>query len=70
MEQLSFQGLQRQLQPHWGLLNADAAADMDVLLVPSLSLERSQMELVTGAHHYEENRSRPRPSTCSITSAW
>jgi hypothetical protein len=29
---------------------------VDVLLVPSLSLERSQMELVTGAHHYEERQ--------------
>jgi hypothetical protein len=56
MGQLSFQSLQRQLQPHWGRLNADAAADVDVLLVPSLSLERSQMELVTGAHHYEERQ--------------
>jgi hypothetical protein len=56
MGQLSFASLQRQLQPHWGRLNAEAAADVDVLLVPSLSLERSQMELVTGAHHYEERQ--------------
>ena len=56
MGQLSFASLQRQLQPHWGRLNAEAPADVDVLLVPSLSLERSQMELVTGAHHYEERQ--------------
>ena len=56
MNQLSFASLQRKLQPHWGRLNAEAPADVDVLLVPSLSLERSQMELVTGAHHYEERQ--------------
>ena len=56
MAQLSFAELQQQLQPHWGRLDAAAAADVDVLLVPSLSLEHSQMELVTGAHHYEERQ--------------
>jgi hypothetical protein len=56
MSPLSFAELQTQLQPHWGQLNAEAPADVDVLLVPSLSLERSQMELVPGAHHYEERQ--------------
>jgi hypothetical protein len=56
MAPLSFRSLQDQLQPQWGRLNPGVGSDVDVLLVPSLSLDRNQMELVTGSHHYEERQ--------------
>lgn len=53
---LSFQELQAQLQPEWSQAPRAQGPDVDVLLVPSLSMDRNQMELVTGAHHYEERQ--------------
>ncbi|MFO8237224.1 MAG: hypothetical protein R6U00_03020 [Prochlorococcaceae cyanobacterium] len=53
---LSFRQLQAQLQPDWGRVSGGHGPDVDVLMVPSLSLEQQQMGLVTGAHHYEERQ--------------
>jgi hypothetical protein len=56
MSHLSFIELQSQLRPEWGQATAAQGPDVDVLMVPSLSMDQSQMDLVTGAHHYEERQ--------------
>lgn len=53
---LNFRQLQAQLQPSWGRVSGGHGPDVDVLMVPSLSLEQQQMGLVMGAHHYEERQ--------------
>jgi hypothetical protein len=53
---LTFRELQAQLQPGWGCEHSGAGSGFDVVVVPSLSLDRTQMALVTGAHHYEERQ--------------
>jgi hypothetical protein len=53
---LSFRQLQSQLQPAWGRATGGHGPEVDVLMVPSLSLDQHQMGLVTGAHHYEERQ--------------
>jgi len=53
---LSFHDLQRELRPEWIAPAGGEGADLDVLVVPSLSMDRAQMALVTGAHHYEERQ--------------
>lgn len=57
---LSFRELQGQLQAAWGREHGDAGggagADFDLLMVPSLTMDPSQLALVTGAHHYEERQ--------------
>jgi hypothetical protein len=53
---LSFRELQAKLLPDWGQEQGGDGTDFDLLMVPSLTMDRSQMELVTGAHHYEERQ--------------
>jgi len=53
---MSFRDLQAQLLPDWGREQGGDGTDFDLLMVPSLTMDRSQMELVTGAHHYEERQ--------------
>lgn len=57
---LSFRELQQGLQAPWGREHGDAGggagADFDLLMVPSLTMDPSQLALVTGAHHYEERQ--------------
>ncbi|MFZ9534550.1 MAG: peptide ligase PGM1-related protein [Vulcanococcus sp.] len=53
---LSFRELQAQLQPDWGCEHRAQGGGFDVLVVPSLSMDRALMALVTGAHHYEERQ--------------
>ena len=53
---LSFRELQGQLQPAWGCEHSSTGQQVDVLVVPSLSMDQALMELVTGAHHYEERQ--------------
>ena len=53
---LSFQELQQQLQPGWGCEHSGDGEQFDVLIVPSLSMDQALMDLVTGAHHYEERQ--------------
>ncbi|MCP9774317.1 peptide ligase PGM1-related protein [Cyanobium sp. WAJ14-Wanaka] len=53
---LSFAELQQQLQPAWGQENGAKGADVDLLVVPSLSMDPAQMAMITGAHHYEERQ--------------
>ncbi len=50
---LSFRDLQAQLRSDWGEFETGGC---DLLVVPSLSMDRAQMDLVTGAHHYEERQ--------------
>jgi len=61
----SFAELQAQLQPQWGEFDDDRGASglvgrpaegCDLLVVPSLSLDQGQMDLVAGVHHYEERQ--------------
>ena len=56
MTLLSFRELQRQLKPEWGHSTQAQGPDVDVLMVPSLSMDQRQIDLVTGAHHYEERQ--------------
>ena len=56
MTLLSFRELQRQLKPEWGRTTQAQGPDVDVLMVPSLSMDQRQIDLVTGAHHYEERQ--------------
>lgn len=53
---LSFSELQQQLRPEWGREYEGNGADVDLLVVPSLSMDAEQMALVKGAHHYEERQ--------------
>jgi PGM1 C-terminal domain len=53
---LSFRDLQHQLQPQWGVQYVGDGPDVDLLVVPSLSMDRDLLDLVTGAHHYEERQ--------------
>jgi len=52
----SFRDLQTDLQPLWGDVTIGQGPDVDVLVVPSLSLERGQMAQIKGAHLYEERQ--------------
>ncbi|MBM5808801.1 MAG: carboxylate-amine ligase [Cyanobacteria bacterium M_surface_9_m1_291] len=52
----SFRDLQADLQPLWGDVTIGQGPDVDVLVVPSLSLERGQMAQIKGAHLYEERQ--------------
>jgi hypothetical protein len=53
---LSFPDLQRQLQPEWGQEHGSSGLDVDLLMVPSLSVDPAELALITGAHHYEERQ--------------
>ncbi len=52
----SFRDLQTDLQAAWGDVSIGQGPDVDVLMVPSLSMERGQMAQIQGAHHYEERQ--------------
>ncbi len=52
----SFRELQDELQAPWGQEHGGSGGDFDLLMVPSLTMEPAQLELVTGAHHYEERQ--------------
>jgi hypothetical protein len=53
---LSFRDLQRQLQPAWGQEHGTCGLDVDLLMVPSLSVDPAELDLITGAVHYEERQ--------------
>ena len=53
---LSFRELQAQLLPEWGREHDGNGVDFDLLMLPSLSVDRAQLELITGAHNYEERQ--------------
>lgn len=53
---LSFGDLQSQLQPEWGQEHGSRGLDIDLLMVPSLSVDPAELALITGAHHYEERQ--------------
>jgi len=53
---LSFRELQAGLLPDWGREYGGDGTDFDLLMVPSLTMDPSQMALVTGAHNYEERQ--------------
>jgi len=52
----TFRELQSDLQPDWGRVTGAQGPDVDVLMVPSLSLEQGQIAQIQGAHHYEERQ--------------
>jgi hypothetical protein len=52
----SFRELQADLQPEWGQVTCAQGPDVDVLMVPSLTVEQGQMAQIQGAHHYEERQ--------------
>jgi hypothetical protein len=54
--QSEFQQLQSRLQTQWHSLDAlvDNDSDSDILVVPSLSLDREELAKIEGAIHYEE----------------
>ncbi len=49
-----FQKLQSRLQTHWHSLDSFTDSDSDILVVPSLSLDRQELLKVEGVVHYEE----------------
>ena len=53
---LSFRDLQSQLQPSWGQEHGTSGLDIDLLMVPSLSVDPAELALITGVHHYEERQ--------------
>jgi len=53
---LSFQELQGQLRPAWGREQGGHGEDVDLLVVPSLTVDPAELALITGAHHYEERQ--------------
>jgi PGM1 C-terminal domain len=52
--QSEFQQLQSRLQTQWHSLDAQIDSDSDILVVPSLSLDRGELLKVEGCIHYEE----------------
>jgi len=53
---LSFRELQSQLRPEWGREHDVHGAGFDLLMLPSLSVDPAELQLITGAHHYEERQ--------------
>ena len=53
---LNFKELQAQLRPEWGLEQMFNGEGYDLCVVPSLTMDRAEMSLVPGAHHYEERQ--------------
>ncbi len=49
-----FQQLQAQLLDRWPTINQFEQSDYDILVVPSVSLDRAELLKVPGSHHYEE----------------
>lgn len=49
-----FQELQTQLRDRWLNIEEFDRSDYDILVVPSLSLDPSELKKVEGSHHYEE----------------
>ncbi|MEY3928492.1 MAG: hypothetical protein RLZZ516_202, partial [Cyanobacteriota bacterium] len=56
MPPLSFRELQSQLLPEWGREHDGNGADFDLLMLPSLSVDPAELQLITGVHHYEERQ--------------
>lgn len=49
-----FRHLQTLLRDRWHSLEATENTDIDILVVPSLSLDQRELQKVEGFHHYEE----------------
>ncbi len=49
-----FHQLQAQLLDRWQTINQFDRSDCDILVVPSVSLDRAELLKVPGSHHYEE----------------
>lgn len=49
-----FRQLQAQLRDRWQTIEQFDLSDYDILVVPSLSLDQSELLKVSGSHHYEE----------------
>ncbi len=49
-----FRQLQRLLRDRWESIDAPNHSDIDILVIPSLSLDQGELRKVQGFHHYEE----------------
>ena len=49
-----FRELQIQLRDRWQNIEQFEQSDYDILVVPSLTLDPSELKKVEGSHHYEE----------------
>lgn len=49
-----FPQLQQQLQELWRSIETFDTGDMDIVVVPSLSLDQRELQKIQGVHHYEE----------------
>lgn len=52
--QEKFQLLQKKLRDRWQSIDEFDPGDYDILVVPSLSLDQTELLKIQGAHHYEE----------------
>lgn len=49
-----FRSLQGELRDRWQTVELFDNSDADIIVVPSLSLDQSELQKIDGAHHYEE----------------
>ena len=50
----TFQQLQQQLRDLWRSVESLDVSDVDIVVVPSLSLDQRELQKIQGFHHYEE----------------
>lgn len=53
-QELKFRQLQASLREHWQTVEDFDRSDGDILVIPSLSLDRRELLKIDGVHHYEE----------------
>ncbi len=53
-QELKFRQLQASLREHWHTVEDFDRSDGDILVIPSLSLDRRELLKIDGVHHYEE----------------
>lgn len=49
-----FRNLQQELRESWQKIEEFDGGDCDIIVIPSISLDRQEMQKVPGAYHYEE----------------
>ncbi|MGG6292872.1 peptide ligase PGM1-related protein [Leptolyngbya sp. AN02str] len=49
-----FQALQSQLRDRWCSIDEFDRRELDIIVIPSLSLDRQELQKIKGVHHYEE----------------
>ncbi|WP_009634280.1 peptide ligase PGM1-related protein [Synechocystis sp. PCC 7509] len=53
-QEIKFRQLQASLREHWHTVQDFDRSDGDILVIPSLSLDRRELLKIDGVHHYEE----------------